>query len=119
MEGPSSRPSWLEHRRDREPPTPPAPPIAGAGKREPPEEQSSGPHRARVRCSTDLAGWPHRTEDRHRAGEGQDRLAEPRLQHPPPCDAGAVGCRIKDESARSAQTGAWAHSFTTNQESEK
>jgi transposase, IS5 family len=44
--------------------------IAGAGEREPPEEQSSGPHRARVRCSTDLAGWPDRTDDRHRAGEG-------------------------------------------------
>ena len=36
-------------------------------------------------------------------------------EHPPPYDAGAVGCRIKDESARSAQTGAWAHAFTTNQ----
>jgi hypothetical protein len=37
-------------------------------------------------------------------------------EHPPPYDAGAVGCRIKDESARSAQTGAWAYSFTPNQE---
>src|SRR5262249_59843436 len=49
-------------------------------------------------------------------GEAQDRLEEPRIQRPPPCDAGGVGCRIKDESARSGQTGAWAHSFTTNQE---
>jgi hypothetical protein len=40
-------------------------------RRNPSEEQGSGPHRARVRCSTDLAGWPDRADDRYRAGESR------------------------------------------------
>jgi hypothetical protein len=68
--------------------------IAGAGEREPPQEPSSSPHRARVRCSAEFTGWPDRTDDRHRAGEGQDRPAEPCLQHPPAGDAETDGCRI-------------------------
>jgi bifunctional non-homologous end joining protein LigD len=68
--------------------------IPGAGEREPPKEPSSSPHRARIRCSTELAGWPDRTDDRHRAGESQNRPAESCLQHPPAGDAGTDGCRI-------------------------
>jgi hypothetical protein len=45
------------------------------------EEQSSGPHRTRVRCSTEFAGWPDCADDRHRAGESQNRTAEPCLQY--------------------------------------
>jgi hypothetical protein len=35
--------------------------IAGAREREPPQEQTSSPHRARIRCSTELTRWPDRT----------------------------------------------------------
>jgi IS5 family transposase len=52
--------------------------------------------RARVRCSTQLAGWPDCEDDRHRAGESQNRPAEPCLQHPPAGDAGTDGCRIRE-----------------------
>src|SRR5579864_383194 len=93
--------------------------IAGAGEREPPEEQSSGPRRARVRCSTDLPGWPDRTDDRHRAGEGQNRPAEPCLQHPPAGDAAADGCRMRGSVPGASQAGTWPtkHSLlTTNYE---
>src|SRR6201995_6109116 len=75
-------------------------PIAGEGKRDPPEEQSSGPHRARVRCSTELAGWPDRADDRHRAGQSQNRTAELCLQHPSAGDAGTDGSRIREWGAR-------------------
>src|ERR1700684_4030964 len=68
--------------------------LEGADEREPPEEQGSGPHRARVRCSTELAGRPDRADNRHRAGASQNRTAEPCLQHPPACDAGTDGRRI-------------------------
>jgi hypothetical protein len=57
--------------------------IAGAREREPPQEQTSSPHRARILCTTELTRWPDRTDDRHRAGESQNRPAEPCLQHPP------------------------------------
>jgi hypothetical protein len=50
--------------------------IPSAGEREPPKEPSSSPHRARIRCSTELAGWPDRTDDWHRAGESQNGPAE-------------------------------------------
>src|ERR1700730_14241431 len=70
--------------------------IEGAGEREPPKEQSSGPYRARVRCSTELAGWPDRADDRHRAGESQNRIAELCLQYQPAGDAGADGCRMRE-----------------------
>jgi len=59
--------------------------IASAGERKSAKEQSSSPDRARVWCSTDLAGWPDR------AGESQNRTAEPCLQHPPAGDAGTDG----------------------------
>jgi hypothetical protein len=29
------------------------------------------PHRARIRCSTELTGWPDRTNDRHRAAKAK------------------------------------------------
>ena len=64
-----------------------------------------GTHRARVRYSTDLAGGPDRTDDRNRAGESQDRLAEPRLRHQPACGAGADGCRIREKCAQCAPKG--------------
>jgi transposase, IS5 family len=51
--------------RNREPQ---ASAIKGAGEREPPEEQGSGSHRARVRCSANLTGRSDCTDDRHRAG---------------------------------------------------
>jgi len=63
--------------------------IESAGDREPPEEQGSGSHRARVRRTANITGRSDYTHDRHRAGESQDRLAESRLQYPPACDAGA------------------------------
>jgi hypothetical protein len=37
---------------------------------------------------------PDRADDRHRAGESQNRTAEPCLQHPPAGDAGADGRRM-------------------------
>jgi IS5 family transposase len=50
--------------------------IAGAGEREPPEEPSSSPHRARVRCSAELAGWPdHGGIARPKAKIGLQNLA--------------------------------------------
>src|SRR6516164_5644033 len=75
--------------------------IPGPGEREPPKEPSSSAHRARVRCSTELAGWPDRKDDRHCAGESQNRPAVPCLQHPPAGDAGTDGChsqRIMSEN---------------------
>ena len=60
------------------------------------KSKSSSPHRARIRCSTELTRWPDRPDDRHRAGESQNRPAEPRLQHPPAGDAGTDGCRINE-----------------------
>jgi IS5 family transposase len=63
-----------------------------------PCEQGSGSRRARVRCSANIAGWSDCTDDRYRAGESQDRPAEPRLQHPPACDAGADGRGITEKS---------------------
>ena len=80
--------------------------IAGAGEREPPEEQSSGSHRARIRCSTEFAGWPDRADDRHRAGKSQNRTAEPRLQHPPVGDAATDGCSIRESVPDASQAGA-------------
>ena len=53
-----------------------------------------------------LAGRPDRAHDRHRAGTRQDWLAEPGLQHSPPCDAGAHRHRMKVKSARSIKKGA-------------
>jgi hypothetical protein len=53
--------------------------IESTGERQPPEEQGSGSRRARVRCSANIAGWSDCTDDRYRAGESQDRSAEPRL----------------------------------------
>jgi IS5 family transposase len=59
------------------------------------KRQGSGARRARVRCLANLPRRSDRTDDRHHASEGQDRPSEPRLQHPPPCDVGAVRCSIK------------------------
>ena len=53
-----------------------------------------------------LAGRPDRAHDRHRAGTRQDWLAEPGLQHSPPCDAGAHRHRMRVKSARSIRKGA-------------
>src|SRR3954451_9221539 len=61
--------------------------IEGAGECEPSKEQNSGPHRTRVRCTTDRARWPDCSDDRHRAGESQNWPAEPCLQYPPARDA--------------------------------
>src|SRR5258707_12292368 len=49
-------------------------------------------------------GWSDRKDDRHRAGESQNRPPEPRLQHPPSCHAGADGYLMREECARYAET---------------
>src|SRR5258706_9416812 len=67
-----------------------------AGERKPQKEPDSGSRRARIRCSANLPGWSDRKDDRHRAGESQNRPPEPRLQHPPSCHAGAHGYRIRE-----------------------
>src|SRR6266540_961714 len=48
---------------------------------------------------------PDRAYDRHGAGTRQDWLAEPGLQHSPPCDAGAHRHRMRVKSARSIRKG--------------
>ncbi len=70
--------------------------IEGAGERKPQKEPDSGSRRARIRCSANLPGWSDRKDDRHRAGESQNRPPEPRLQHPPSCHAGAHGYRMRE-----------------------
>jgi len=70
-----------------------------------PCEQGSGSHRARVRCSANIAGRSDYTHDRHRAGESQDRPAEPRLQYPPARDAGADGGRITERPSEVSRMG--------------
>jgi hypothetical protein len=49
------------------------------------------------------------TDDWHRAGEGQNRPAEPCLQHPSAGDAGTDGCRIREKCARRVPSGRLAH----------
>src|SRR5947207_13012227 len=44
-----------------------------------------------LRRAGEFGGWPDRAHDRHRAGARQNRLAEPRLQYSPRCDAGSDG----------------------------
>ena len=70
---------------------------AGGGK--PEEEQDSSSHRACVWSSGDLSRQPARTDDRHRQSASEDRIAEPRVQHPPPRDAGADGCSMREKAA--------------------
>src|SRR6516162_7739626 len=72
--------------------------LGSASECEPQQKQNSRPRRARVRSSTDRAGRPDRTRDRHRASARQNWLAEPGLQHSPPCDAGADRRRMRVES---------------------
>src|SRR5262249_37967174 len=73
--------------------------VRATRKREPQQKQNSRPRRARVRSSTDRAGWPDRAHDWHRASARQNWLAEPGLQHSAPCDAGADRRRMRVESA--------------------
>src|SRR5262249_51050073 len=73
--------------------------VASASECEPQQKQNSGPRRARIRCSADRAGRPDRAYDWHRASAREDWLAEPGLQHSPPCDAGADRRRMTLESA--------------------
>src|SRR5204863_2906762 len=62
---------------------------------EPEEESGSRSHRARVRGSGDFIGWPDRSDDRHRQGTSEDRITEPRLQHPSPRDTRTDGRRMR------------------------
>ena len=74
------------HRRSPQPSA-----VGGANASEPRQEQNPRAHRACVRSAAEFGGRPYRAHDRHRAGARQNRLAEPRLQHSPPRDAGPDG----------------------------
>ena len=69
--------------------------LEGQSGGEPEEEPPSRSRRARIWSSADLTGWPDRTDDRHRQSPGEDRIAEPRLQHPSPRDTRTNGRRMK------------------------
>ena len=72
--------------------------VGGADASEPRQEQNPRSHRACVRSAAEFRRRPDRAHDRHRAGARQDRLAEPRLQHSPPRDAGTDGRGMRVES---------------------
>src|SRR6266550_2476065 len=69
---------------------------------EPEEESGSRSRRARVRGSGDFIGWPDRSDDRHRQGTSEDRITEPRLQHPSPRDTRTDGRRMRVASVYAA-----------------
>src|SRR5258706_5249670 len=68
-------------------------------------EQDPGSDGARVRRAGERAGWALRAHHRYRAGTGQDRPRQPRLQHPTPRQPGADGRRMRAEPARSVPKG--------------
>ena len=79
--------------------------VGSASEGEPQEKQNSRSRRARVRSSTDCAGWPDRTHDRHRESASENWLAEPGLQHSAPGDAGTDrrGMRVESASGKHAE----------------
>ena len=68
----------------------------------PEEEQDSSSHRACVWSSADLSRQPAGAHDRHRQSASQDRIAEPRVQRPPPRDVGADSHSMREKSACAA-----------------
>ena len=68
--------------------------VTGAGSGQPKEEQDPRSHRARIRGAGECAGRADRAHDRTGSGAGEDRPRQPRLQYPPPRDAGANGRRL-------------------------
>jgi IS5 family transposase len=72
-------------------------------------EPDTRSHRACVRGAAERAGRADLSNDRHRAGARQDRLAEPGLQHSLPGDAGTARRGMKTvESSKVFQPKQWA-----------
>ena len=80
--------------------------LTAAGGSEPEEKPDSRSHRACVWGSANITGRPDRADDRHRPSASEDRIAKPRVQHPPPRNAGADGCCMRAKSACAARNGA-------------
>jgi hypothetical protein len=76
--------------------------LAAAGGSQPEEEPSPSSHRACVRSTGNFSRQPPRADDRHRQSASKDRVAEPRLQHPPPRDARTNGRRMREETGPAA-----------------
>ena len=83
--------------------------LEGQSGGEPEEEPPSRSRRARIWSSADLTGWPDRTDDRHRQSPGEDRIAEPRLQHPSPRDTRTNGRRMKVRPSNRPVVAHWTH----------
>src|SRR5450759_4379939 len=62
--------------------------------------------RGLIRRRFTISRQPARADDRHRQSASEDRIAEPRVQRPPPRDAGADGCSMRVKSACAARNGA-------------
>jgi hypothetical protein len=65
----------------------------------PQEEPGSRLRRACVWSSGDISRQPPRAKNRPRQCAGEDRIVEPRVQHPPPRNLEADDCRIRAKSA--------------------
>ena len=76
--------------------------LGTAGGSEPKEEPDSSSHRACVWSARDFSRQPAGANDRHGQSASQDRIAEPRLQHPSPRDVRTDGRRLSEETDRAA-----------------